>query len=293
MRRAIAAFLNRHAAKNVDAKRPVLGERLYKLALRVDPTWSVPWYNLGLQAKYRGRWQESYELNQRAHLLDPSDESACWNLGIAATALRNWPEARRAWRDYGIELSTEQGEVRMPPVQACVRLNPDEAGEVVWGERLDPARIAILSVPLPESGHRFHDIVLHDGASGGTRVDSNGKEVPVFNELSIWQVSEYSTYRVALQVPGEEAIQPLVDLCVQEKLGVEDWSTLRVLCAECSRGNPGPHNCPAKLQEDGARVFGFAAKQQEELEKMLHDWRSAFAGADFKETKLVLPAKRN
>jgi hypothetical protein len=50
-----------------------------------------------------------------------------------------------------------------PPVTACVRLNPQSSGEVVCGERLDPARLLILSVPLPESRHRFYDIVLNDG----------------------------------------------------------------------------------------------------------------------------------
>lgn len=269
MRRVLAEFLNDRASKCVDAKRFASGERFYKWAAAVDSNWSVPWYNLGLHAKNMGRWRESYEFNRRAHLLDPSDEAACWNLGIAATALRDWSEARRAWRDYGIELSTSDGEVRMPPVHACVRLNPESDGEVVWGERIDPARIIVLNVPLPESGHRFRDVVLNDGASNGTRVDEKGTKVPVFDELSIWEVSAYSTFRVDLQIPDAASEERLVDFCRSREIGVEDWSTVRFLCAECSRGSPGPHNCEAKAPEDDSRRFGFGAKTQDELSSTL------------------------
>jgi len=87
-----------------------------------------------------------------------------------------------------------------PAVTACVRLNPRSSGEVVWGERLDPARLLILNVPLPESRHRFRDIVLNDGAENGTRV-VDGDQVPVFDELGVWRASEYSTLRVRLLVP--------------------------------------------------------------------------------------------
>jgi hypothetical protein len=83
-------------------------------------------------------------------------------LGIAATALHDWPEAAAT---------------------ACVRLNPQSSGEVVWGERLDPARLVILNVPLPESRHRFRDIILNDGAENGTRA-VGGIQVPVFAEFA-------------------------------------------------------------------------------------------------------------
>ena len=97
--------------------------------------------------------------NQRVLELDPSDEAAWWNLGIAATALRDWSEAGRAWKGCGIKCEARDGEVRAPIVTACVRLDPAGLGEVVWGQRLDPARMVILNVPLLESGHRFHDII--------------------------------------------------------------------------------------------------------------------------------------
>ena len=36
--------------------------------------------------------------------LDPADEAAWWNTGIAATALGEWATARLAWQAFGIEL---------------------------------------------------------------------------------------------------------------------------------------------------------------------------------------------
>lgn len=178
----------------------------------------------------------------------------------------------------------------MPPVTACVRIAPDGCGEVAWGERLDPARIAILNVPLPDSGHRFYDIILNDGASNGTRTDQHGNQVPVFDELSIWEVSQYSTFRARLRIPDEAAEKHLIDLCNAREFGVEDWSTIRFICAECSRGNPGPHQCEAKPLEDGTRRFGFGAKSQQELLTVLREWSSAHGSADVGELELVLSA---
>jgi hypothetical protein len=290
MRRALAAWLNDQGSQSINSGKSSRGERFYKWASTIDPRWSVPWYNLGLHTKNTGRWRESLRFNQRALELNTADEGAWWNLGIAATALRDWSEARRAWKAYGIEPENDVGEVRTASGTACVRLDPAGLGEVVWGRRLDPARMVILNVPLPESGYRFHDIILNDGASNGTRVDRHGNEVPVFDELSVWEVSEYSTFRVRLQIQDDSAEKHLSDLCAAHELGIEDWTTIRILCAECSRGNPGPHKCEAKPLEDGSRRFGFGAKKQEDLSSVLREWVSANAGADFGNLELVLSA---
>lgn len=277
MRRTLAGRLNALASKRIDAGKSSQGERFYTWSARLDPTWSVPWYNLGLHAKNCGRWRESLRYNRRALELDPKDEASLWNLGIAATALHEWDEARRAWRAYGINICDGVGEVEMDAATACVRLDPSGRGEVVWGQRIDPARIVVFNVPLPDSRHRFHDVILNDGAANGTRL-KDGKEFPVFDELEIWKVSEYSTFRVTLQVPDKLAEDRLAELCDLRQLGIEDWSTIRFICAECSRGNPRPHDCASKPLEDGARVFGFGAKKREDLEQTLEEWLESCAG---------------
>lgn len=263
---------------------------LYRAASVLAPTWSAPRYNLGLRAKYQGRWQESLNYNQQAVLLDPDDEAGWWNLAIAATALRDWNEAQRAWSALGIHTFKEDDELRTPEIKACVRLDPDGRGEVVWGLRLDPARIVLLSLPLPESHHRFHDIVLNDGAQEGTR--RNGDvEVPVFNELQVWQRSAYSTYEVDLTVPDKKGQEALVDICDKLEVGLEDWSTIRFICAECSRGSPKPHECRSD-RPAGEAKYGFSAKKQSDLQHALETWSGTVAGAEFGNIELRLDASQ-
>src|SRR5690242_11621848 len=98
MRRTLANWLNERGRKLSDDGNKDWARRFYRFATYADPGWSVPWYNRGLQAKYQGEWQESLRCNQKAVQLDSTDQDAWWNLGIAATALRDWGEAARAWR---------------------------------------------------------------------------------------------------------------------------------------------------------------------------------------------------
>ncbi|MBL8999494.1 MAG: tetratricopeptide repeat protein, partial [Gemmatimonadetes bacterium] len=119
-------------------------ERAYLAALSADPEWSATHYNLGLLCKYQLRWEESFAHNARAVELAPDDEAANWNLGIAATALQRWAEARRAWTACGIDGPPGEGPPEFAWGHTPVRLDPATAGEVVWGKRLDPARARIV-----------------------------------------------------------------------------------------------------------------------------------------------------
>lgn len=286
MRHRIANWFNERGRKASDRGQNTLAFRLYRLASYVEPRWSVPWYNAGLLMKYQARWEESLFLNQRATLLDPNDEAAWWNLAIAATKVRDWNEAARAWKACGIEVVQDAGgEVTTSPATACVRLNPSCDGEVVWGERIDPARVLVLSVPLPESKHRFRDVVLNDGAPNGER-EWNGKKFPVFDELEIWQKSEYFTFKTEVTIPNESAQLQLVELCRNANVGIEDWGTIRMLCAECSRGNPGPHNCESMDQSE-QKSFAFGARSENELRSILDTWAERVEDAGYSDILLA------
>ena len=242
-------------------------------------------YNLGFAAKYRGEWQASLRHNQLAAKLNPDDEATWWNLGIAATALSDWEEARRAWAKYGISLDAGTGEVSWDFCTACIRLNPDESAEVVWGSRIDPARMRVLNVPLASSERRYGDILLHDGAQEGTRT-SGGNDYPVFNELGVWRASDHSTFEVELGMPTTSAFESLKERCRQNDMWVEDWGTVRSLCAECSRGNPTEHTCTS--EETGQNKFGFAAKSENGLRKLLGEWAEVEDGATVGGVRLVV-----
>ncbi|HZF38186.1 MAG TPA: tetratricopeptide repeat protein, partial [Blastocatellia bacterium] len=138
--------------------------KYYQKAIKLWPAWATPWYNLGLLRKEQRNWQESLRCNQKAVALDASEQDAWWNLGIAATALEDWAEARRAWKGFGIEIPEGEGPIEMEIGLTPIRINPYEEAEVVWCRRIDPARAIIACVPLPQSDHRFGDLLLHDGA---------------------------------------------------------------------------------------------------------------------------------
>jgi tetratricopeptide (TPR) repeat protein len=287
MLRAIASFLNESANSNKNANRERVAAILYRLSASIDPAWSVPWYNLGLQRKYEGKWRDSLRCNQRAVKLDSEDEASWWNLGIAATALHDWAEAKRAWESIGISVYEEDGELRMPECDGCIRIDPRGHGEVVWGKRLDPARIRLLNVPLPVSQRRFGDVLLNDGAQEGSRTH-DGHEYPVFNELGLWKASAYSTFEVSVLAPGQEAEEALANLCLERNIGCENWGTIRQLCRQCGLGNPGPHDCVA--DEGGGRRYGFGAPSREALVDLLEEWMKGFPGASFENVRLMLLA---
>ena len=242
-------------------------------------------YNLGLAAKYEGDWESSLRHNQKAALLNEEDEATWWNLGIAATALSNWQEARRAWAKCGIELGDGSGEVLWESCTACVRLNPKESGEVVWGSRIDPARIRVLNVPLASSRRRYGDILTCDGTQEGTRI-SQGQEYPVFNELGLWRKSSHSTYEVELVVPNAEAIEGLKNRCRDGDLWFEDWASVRIICGECSKGNPVEHVCVDEGKREG--TYGFAARSESRLRELLQDWLEVEPNAQLKSIRLVV-----
>jgi tetratricopeptide (TPR) repeat protein len=284
MRRLLADWLNHKGNKAADAGQCGHAIRFYEMSAKVDPSWSVPQFNLGLHTKFLGRWQQRLLYNQRAVQLNPADEGAWWNLGIAATALGDWPRARQAWKSVGIDVPPGEAEWTWPPVLACVRINPNNDGEVVWGDRIDPARIVISNVPLPESNRRFRDIVLHDGASNGTRTFEDS-EVPVFDELDLWQSSSYATYQVTLHRPNESSVATLSQICETLGLGFEDWSTRSILCKQCSHGDPGPHACS---NSPGQYRIAIAAQTLHHAEQAIEEWRRQIADSSLPEIELLL-----
>lgn len=211
---------------------------LYLRAADIDPDWSVPAYNLGLHYKNLAQWEESLKWCQRAHSLDPDDEVAIWNLGIAATALREWKIAREAWKAYGIDVPDGEGELHLPCGMTPVRLNPNGDAEVVWGERLDPARARLLTIPFPESGYRCRDIVVNDGAAVGYRKRGD-REVPVFNVLALWEPSTYRTFAVEVEFQAEPDLSDLEAAAAEVDAEVENWTTnFVIMCKACSEGRP-------------------------------------------------------
>jgi tetratricopeptide (TPR) repeat protein len=263
---------NRYLAGGRDLDRAA---KAFREAIDAAPDWSVPWFNLGLVCKRRCEWAESLRCNQEAARLDTSDEATWWNLGIAATALGDWTEARRAWAAYGVKLPPGDGEIAMRLGLTPIRLNPDSHGEVVWCDRIDPARAIIRNVPLPQAAHRYGDLVLHDGAPNGTRFVGE-QEVPVFDELQLLIPSRYATFIVNVEAESAEALRGLQRLLAEAELTSEDWGTIRQLCHECSTGRAGAHEFAAEYAPGEATDLGIAAETEAAVQNVLTHWSAAW-----------------
>jgi hypothetical protein len=219
-------------------------------AADLEPWLAESWYNLALLHKFRHDWEQARAAGLRAvALLDRAPGAPdWWNLGIAATALSDWPLARRAWQAYGLRVPPAAHHpdgspaAPEPPApgdpglgSAAVRLSPEGEAEVVWGRRLDPCRLEVLSIPLPSSGRRWGEVVLHDGVPHGGRRTEDGETYPVFDEIELWAPSPVPTWLVLLEAAAPEDRDALERLAAEAGYAAEDWSSsVRLLCRTCS-----------------------------------------------------------
>jgi len=247
--------------------------KIYNEIISFDTDWATPHYNLGLIYKYQCNWELSYLHNKRATEIDGNNEAAWWNLGIASTALNRWRIARTAWNKFGLNMEINDDEPNLDLETTPVRLNPNENGEVVWCKRIDPARAIIRNIPLPDTNHRFNDIILNDGAPQGYRTN-NGKEYAVFNELQLISKSDCSTYSCIIYTNNDEHIEKLENICKKTNVEIEDWSTVIYLCKQCSEGKVHEHHDNELNKVDSnERKIGFAAANYAEIASALYEWQ--------------------
>lgn len=267
--------LHRDAYDSFDAGRLDAAANAFARLFAIDPSYAPYAYMLGLAHKYRFDWAASLAANLRSQALrDTLDEASVWNAGIAATALGDDAEARRQWARVGIRLPEVPGDAAFG--DACARLNPWADGEVVWIRRLGPCHGRVLSVPLPESGWRHGDIVLHDGASTGRRRDAGGHEVPVFNAMQRLARSPFRTFSVFVAAPSAARLAPLLTAGAAGIGHVEDWTgSVATLCRRCSYGLPHVHHDADATGWRDQRTLGIAAEDRAALDAMLATWPGA------------------
>jgi len=276
--RHLAERLNDEGSELHDARDIAGAERAYRAAAAAAPKWSAPCYNLGLLYKYEGRWQESLQWNQRAAAIAPRNEASWWNLGIAATALGEWDEARRAWTACGIDVPPGVGPPQLHWGQTPIRLDPDGQAEVVWAQRLDPARARIVSVPLPTSPFHWADVVLTDGAEEGERV-AGGRTFSVFNVLQLLVPSGFKTFVIELATALPDAVEAFEQCAMTNGGAAEDWGrSTSILCAACSRGTPHEH--PPGSSRPAHPHWGLAARDHAHADEIITAWLATTPGAD-------------
>ena len=277
-----ASRLFRDARKALDAGDTDRAIGLYEELTTLAEGDSHAWFNLGLAYKFKADWPNSARCNRRAAELDSSNKEAFWNLGVASTAERDWPTARWAWRNIDMDPGVGDGPAEMTLGPSPIRLNPGGNGEVVWGDRIDPCRARIVNVPLPDSGHRWGDVVLHDVVPRGER-ESWGKTWGVFDELIRMDPGVFLTLESEVTAPTEADKTALEAVFEREDLGVEDWtSNVRWICQQCSLSSPHEHTTLHEVSPIWVttRRYGFAGPESRLLE-LLRGWANAGDGRAF------------
>lgn len=260
-----------------------------ELVIHEEPESYEAWFFSGLHAKALGQWTVAAERTERAvALLDDEQRAqlggqnpAAWNLGIAATALGDWARARDAWREFGIP-GVEEGEgpLEMDLGLVPIRVNPATPGlpfqtppnhgrtEVLWCRRLSPAHARVVSVPLPGSGHRHGDVLLHDGAPTGSRWLGE-QELPVFDELERLHASDTPTWKVVVAAADAGTVDALIQAATAHGIGAESWTGLDVEGDAADELAATTASVPAD-----AVVIGLAGSE-EDVVTFLREWAAA------------------
>lgn len=266
--RALAAF---------DAGRLDEARRLYEQLLAQRPESVGSRLQLALVEKYQRDWPACLASALEALRLGGGlNEAAHWTAGIAATALRDWKQARQHWKACGISFAPGSGPIDEHFGPVALRLNPWGVVETVFAMRIDPARARISNVPLPGSGHRFQDLVLHDGVQVGKR-QWYRQVVPVFNELQRLEASDYTTFTAFVVVEGDEDIEALQRTRADGIGLVEDWTaSLGRRCLRCDYGVVHRHRWHEvnSGEWNPDRTLGVAALSDQSARALLDSWQA-------------------
>ncbi|SDO90011.1 hypothetical protein SAMN05660199_02808 [Klenkia soli] len=106
----------------------------------------------------------------------------------------------------------------------------------------------------------------------------DGHDVPVFDEIQLWERSSVPTCSVVLTVSHDDDLDELLSDLDRAGLTGENWTTsVRMLCAACSSGSPGAHDHPFGSSDGGDRTLGISG-HAEAVEAVLAGWRDRREG---------------
>ncbi len=241
--------------------------KLYKKVAKSCPQWFRPFERLGLLYKSRQDWKAALYYNKKTVSLNPGNQSAWWNLGIAATAMKRWRIAKNVWTKFGLPQPQPSNKGR-----ASVRLAIGRQFEIVEVRLIDPARAMITSIPFPGADRRYRDIILYDRDIAGFYRNEETK-LPVYEELGLLKRSVYQTASCWLYGASEADLKKLEDLCRQYKMGFEIWSNAQLSSSRSGAGMPEYHHLE-QLNPSGEEAVwvAMAAKSIPRLRSVLDSW---------------------
>ena len=202
--------------------------------------------------------------------MNPGDQAARWNGGIAAVGLSHWRTARVLWKREGVALIVNSTEPQLDLGPIPVRLPGSE--EVLWGSRLDLARVRLENIPAQTDLYSWHDIVLVDGVPDGERTLSERK-VPVFNVIQNLRPSGANKIELRFRPLNGDDVASLEQAASAKGWAFENFTAnVRLLCNDCSHGSPcGEHTDDRLAKSDQTMALAaFVAKG--ELETFAGEW---------------------
>jgi len=248
--------------------------KAYQLALTIDASRGSWWFHLGLLHKWRGRFREGLEANQKAYARLGAQRPLLWNLAICATALGEGKLALEAWEKLGIrgELSAAGMPYvpDIPPMLIRVATLGEQTGqsdplpatavtfELLWVQPLSPCHGVVQSPTARKASVDYGDVVLWDGAPARINRVAE-RDVPVFPLLYILRQGDERRLRFVGMQKQRGAVQALASE-LEQALGGD---TPLVIFDERSNPAGDAHLFYGKLIVPATRELGALRKALE------------------------------
>ncbi|MEM1215149.1 MAG: tetratricopeptide repeat protein [Bacteroidota bacterium] len=250
--------------------------KLYKRIVKLVPEWMPPYLALGRQYHQRHEWKPCYHYFKKTVALAPDEREAWWGLGMAATALKKWRVARSVWSKFGMG--------KISPQPEGLRLTYNGQFEILWMRPESPAHGRILSIPHPDSGFHYGDLVMYERKPIGHHIVDQ-RRVPVYAEFGHFKRSPYQTFSCLVHHVTEKQILQLEQMCYSARLGFEVWSNAaRGMVLDHPEAFPEYYGRSILPKEDldtpqDHALIAIAALHQAEVLHVLDAWQVVSLGA--------------
>lgn len=243
--------------------------KLYRAVIKLAPEHVFPYQQLSKIYRQRREWKPTLYYSQEAVKRKTQEDQIIWNnLATAATALSKWKVAKTALQKVAAKIPKHSSHPIPVRIHTYTRRS-----EIVWALPLRQLCAKIISIPSPESGRRYGEIVLYDWKSQEKQIIGN-KAHRVFLEIERFKKSFYRTFSVLIHTDNKTSIHKLAELCHNQQLGFENWSNLQNQLATRSENRAAEYYESVQQEENlGYQLIAMAALEKREVKEILKIWQ--------------------
>ncbi|MEM8523439.1 MAG: hypothetical protein AAGG68_02290 [Bacteroidota bacterium] len=242
--------------------------KLYRAAIKIAPEHCFPYQQLSKIYRQRREWKPTLYYSQQA-IERKTKEQIVWNnLATAATALEKWKLARTALEKVAAPIPAHSSQ----PIPIRIHTRTKRS-EIVWALPQQQLCAKIISIPSPESGRHYGEIVLYDCNSREKQIVGD-RPYRVFPEIERFKKSFYRTFSVLIHTDHITSIQKLAELCYDQQLGFENWSNLQhQLVTQTENRSAEYYENAAQSSELGYQLIAIAALEKYQVKEVLRIWK--------------------